>query len=149
MELTTWVGACGTVLAFLLFLPQARRTWANRHRPNRLEGISLLTQVCVIANAAIWGLYAVLADAFWTGAPGFINAPLAVCTIVLLVRGRRLRSRAQPQCRDCAAGAWHKIFITNPAGFGSLMSCTSASRPHGVTIFSLDDARALRQLRPR
>ena len=72
MELTTIVGACGSMLAFLLFVPQARHTWVNRHRPERLEGIGVLGEVCVIANALVWGIYGVLTDAIWTGAPGLI-----------------------------------------------------------------------------
>lgn len=146
MELTSWVGMIGTVLAFLLFLPQARHTWANRARPERLRGLSLVSQGCIIANALVWGLYAVLTDAFWTGAPGIINAPLAVCTILLLLRGRR-STLPRTTCDACAAGIDHRVFITNPAGWGSIMSCTPTSRPHGVLIFSLDDARALRRQR--
>ena len=75
MELASWVGMIGTVLAFLLFLPQARHTWVNRGRPERLRGISLASQGCNIANALVWGCYAALTNAFWTGAPGIINAP--------------------------------------------------------------------------
>lgn len=149
MELTIWVGACGTVLAFLLFLPQARRTWANRHRPERLEGISLLGQVCVIANATVWGLYAVLAEAFWTGAPGLINAPLAVCTLVILLRGRRQQTQNQAeQCPVCAAGIAHRVFVTSPPGWGSVMRCTPASRPAGVIVYSREEVQALRRHRP-
>lgn len=147
MELVSWVGMAGTVLAFVLFLPQARHTWTNRGRPERLRGISVTGQVCVIANALVWGLYALLTGAFWTGAPGIINAPVAVCTIVLLLRGRR-QSPVPPACAACAAQIEHRVFITNPAGWGSVMDCTDASRPHGVIIFSLDEARQLRQQRP-
>lgn len=146
VEITTVVGACGTVLAFLLFLPQARRTWANRHRPDRLSGISVLGQVCVLANAAVWGLYAILADAFWTGAPGFINAPLALVTIVVLLRGRTQKA-APTQCPACTAGIAHRIFVTSPPGWGSVMRCTPASRPEGVVIFCQDEARTLRAQR--
>ena len=147
MELASWVGMIGTVLAFLLFLPQAQHTWANRARPERLRGISLASQGCIIANALVWGFYAVLTDAFWTGAPGIINAPLAICTILLLLRGRP-STPPRTRCDACSAGIDHRVFITNPAGWGSIMSCTPASRPHGVIIFSLDDARALRRQRP-
>lgn len=147
MELTTWVGICGTVLAFLLFLPQARRAWANRHRPERLDGISIAGQTLIVANAVVWGLYAVLADAFWTGAPGLVNAPLALCTIFLLQRSRHRHKTNRQGCVVCSAGVEHEVFITNPAGFGSIMGCTPATREHGVPIFSTEDARILRTLR--
>lgn len=147
MELTTWVGLAGTVLSFTLFVPQALRTWRNRHRGARLDGVSMLGQWIILANAAVWGGYAVLTGAFWTGAPGLINAPLAACTIVLLLRARTRAPAAAAGCQACAAGLDHEVFVTDPAGFGSIMPCTPAARRAGVVIFSTEHARALRALR--
>lgn len=144
MEVTTWVGACGTVLSFTLFLPQARRTWRNRYRADRLEGISVVGQFVILANAAVWGLYAGLADAFWTGAPGLINAPLAICTVILLVRARH-RKPERKVCAACTAGVAHWVFMTEPPGFGSIVACSPIARRSGILIFSSEEARALRR----
>jgi len=143
VDMTTWVGACGTVLSFTLFLPQLRRTWLNRHRPDQLEGISVIGQFMILANAAVWGVYALLAEAFWTGAPGLINAPLAICTIILLLRVRG-NTPKRLGCEACAAGVAHWVFITEPPGFGSVMPCSPSARRSGVVIYSLDEARMLR-----
>jgi hypothetical protein len=63
--------------------------WRHRHDDGRLGGVSVASQLLLVANAALWGGYAVVTDSFWVGAPGLINAPLAVGTIVLLRRSRR------------------------------------------------------------
>nr|BFF09206.1 hypothetical protein GCM10025699_05090 [Microbacterium flavescens] len=52
------IGIAGAAISFLLFVPQARLVWANRARPDRLAGISILGQILIIANAGLWGLYA-------------------------------------------------------------------------------------------
>ena len=85
------IGFTASVISFLLWLPQARQTWKNRSNAQALAGISLTTQALVVMNATLWGAYAVSTNAFWVGAPGIINAPLAVGTIVIAVRaGRRI-----------------------------------------------------------
>lgn len=83
------IGIAGAAISFLIFVPQARLVWANRARPDRLAGISILGQILIITNAALWGLYAAATGAFWSGAPGIVNAPLAIVVIVLVVRSRR------------------------------------------------------------
>ncbi|NMR21384.1 hypothetical protein [Cellulomonas fimi] len=62
--------------------------WKLRRSAERLEGVSIPTQVTVLLNAALWGAYSVLTDAFWVGAAGLVNAPLAVLTIVVVRRSR-------------------------------------------------------------
>lgn len=143
VEPTTWVGMCGTLLAFALFIPQAARSWSNRRRPERLKGVSLLGQVLVLANAIVWAVYAILAEALWTGAPGLVNAPLAIFSIIILLRGRR-KVVPDRSCGACNAGIPHSVFITGPPGFGSIMPCSWATRRSGAVIFSDEDARALR-----
>lgn len=146
MELTTIVGACGSMLAFLLFVPQARHTWVNRHRPERLEGIGVLGEVCVIANALVWGIYGVLTDAIWTGAPGLINAPLAASTIVLILR-RRSHRGSQETCWACEDEIDHGVFITASPGWGSVMPCSAVTRKAGVLVLSTEEALTLREER--
>ena len=142
MELTTIVGACGSVLSFVLFLPQARHTWVNRHRAERLAGISSLGQVCVLANATVWAVYGVLADAVWAGAPGLLNAPLAIGTLWLL--HRRHPQKSGEACEACETGTAHRVFITSPPGWGSVMPCSAITRRSGVLVFSDEDIRVLR-----
>lgn len=125
------IGAVGATISFLLFIPQAQPVWTNRAQPERLKGISIVGQILIIANAAVWGLYATTAGAFWTGAPGIVNAPLAVAVIVLVLRSRR-RPTAKTDCPLCIDGRSHHVFITAPPGYGSLMPCTPDSRRRGV-----------------
>lgn len=43
----------------------------------------------LLVNATGWALYGVLTGAFWVGAPGIVNGPLAILSIVLVLRSRR------------------------------------------------------------
>ncbi|MEW1980798.1 hypothetical protein AB0333_07695 [Citricoccus sp. NPDC079358] len=116
MELVSWVGMAGTVLAFVLFLPQARHAWTNQRRPERLRGISVTGQVCVIANALVWGLYAFLTGAFWTGAPGIINTAW-----------RCARSSCRCAAADSHWGGRHVLRVLRRSSNG----CSSPTLPGG------------------
>lgn len=83
------VGAIGSVLSLVLWWPQAVRVWESRRDPSRLSGVSVATQVLLLTSAAIWGVYAVLTGAFWVGAPGLVNGPLAALSIHVLLKARR------------------------------------------------------------
>lgn len=85
---TTALGMTASTIAFVMFVPQAFRVWRTRHDAHALVGLSLSTQFLILANATIWGAYAFVLGEFWVGAPGIINAPLAVAVIVLTVRSR-------------------------------------------------------------
>ena len=85
---TTILGITASTIAFVMFIPQAVRAWRTRHDAHALVGLSLSTQFLILANATIWGVYAFMLGEFWVGAPGIINAPLAVTVIVLTVRSR-------------------------------------------------------------
>lgn len=76
------------LISFVLWLPQARLIWKNRKNAEALQGVSRGTQLLVLVNATGWGLYAYLTEAFWVGAPGLINGPLAVYTLIILQRAR-------------------------------------------------------------
>ncbi|WP_421732711.1 hypothetical protein [Cellulomonas sp.] len=82
------VGFVASVLSLVLWWPQAVRVWRLRHDGSGLGGVSIPTQVLLLANAALWAVYAVLTGSFWVGAPGLVNAPLALSTIVLVRRSR-------------------------------------------------------------
>lgn len=83
------LGFSASVIAFVLFVPQALRVWKVRADPAALSGVSLGTQFFLLSNAVLWAFYAVETQAFWVGAPGLVNAPLAICVIILVTRARR------------------------------------------------------------
>lgn len=87
------IGIISGIIAFIMFVPQALRVWKTRADPHALSGVSLMTQYLVISNAVIWGAYAVELREFWVGAPGIINAPLAITIIISVMHARR----TQPQ----------------------------------------------------
>ncbi len=95
--LTEVVGLAGSAVSLVLWWPQALMVWRCRGDADRLGGVSVTSQVLLLLNAVLWGVYAVAAQSLWVGAPGLVNAPLAVVTIVILRRstsGRREASRS-------------------------------------------------------
>ncbi len=85
-------GLAGSLVSLVLWWPQALLVWRCRHSPDRLRGVSVPSQVLLLLNALLWGVYAVATQSLWVGAPGLVNAPLAVVTIAVVLRA----SRAQP-----------------------------------------------------
>lgn len=88
--LVNGIGLCASMLSFLIFIPQATTTWALRNNPEALKGTSTSSLYLLLGNAALWLVYAVLTQAWWSGAPSLVNGPLAV--FMLLVK-RRNRSK--------------------------------------------------------
>ena len=103
-------GFLASSLSFLLWLPQAALVWRARADPDQLAAISISTQVLLVANCALWGAYAVLVGAFWVGAPGLVNAPLAPMTIAVIHRaghtsaGRAAHPAGPPKVAHCPVG---------------------------------------------
>lgn len=143
------VGFLASVTAFVLFLPQALLTWRRRGDVEALRGVALGTQVVLLANAGLWGLYGVLTEAFWVAAPGLLNAPLAVLTIALVLRSRRWTPAAPVvQCGLCEQGAWHRVFVTAAPGWGSVMTCNGQRPRYGVIVSDPDQLVQMRMQRP-
>ena len=142
-----------SVISFVLWLPQASTVWSRRADTLAMAGVSLGTQFLVLANALIWGLYALETKAFWVGAPGLINAPLAIgiITLVLISRREALHVGSQldqgPGCPSCAEGLTHWTFVTAPAGWGSVMTCTGVIRRDRVPVHNDDEIKYMRSLR--
>lgn len=131
------LGATASVISFVLFIPQALVVWRSRRDPHALIGVSLETQLLILANATIWGLYAFAEQAFWVGAPGLVNGPLAVAVIILVLRSRRVQppsDSAEDSCPNCGALGEHLILITTPAGAGSVVDCHPHSAIAGVPV---------------
>lgn len=84
------LGLTASIISFVLWFPQAMQTWRVRNDPQAMAGISVGTQWLLVANAIIWASYAVLAHAWWSGVPSLVNLPLALGTLYLIYRTRRL-----------------------------------------------------------
>lgn len=137
------LGLISAVISFALFLPQGKLVWVNRGNVTALKGISRGTQWMILGNAVSWGAYAVLTGAFWVGAPGLVNGPLAVMTLVLL---HRIKS-AGPEldlCHLCVHKVAHQVFITAPPGWGSVMPCSDATRGSGVIVSTREEMVLMR-----
>ncbi|GAB3602675.1 hypothetical protein [Microbacterium aureliae] len=91
------LGVIASVISFVLWWPQAALVWRSRGRRELLTGVSASSQVLLLMNACFWGAYAVGTGSLWVGAPGLINGPLAVLTLVLLRHARR--GPRTPRCR--------------------------------------------------
>ena len=92
--LTQVFGFLASLITFILWVPQSTHTWKNRNKPEVLKGISLGTQWLMITSSIFWLGYAILAPAYWSGAPCLINIPLAAITIFLIHRSRKQNLRS-------------------------------------------------------
>lgn len=90
------LGFTASALSFVLWLPQAALVWRCRRRADQLGGVSMSSQVLLLMNACLWGAYAVFTGSLWVGAPGLVNGPLALVTILLLRHGRAVHARVAP-----------------------------------------------------
>jgi uncharacterized protein with PQ loop repeat len=90
----TLLGATGSIISVSLWLPQFRSTWRHRRDHHALAAMSVGTQTLLAVNAVVWVLYAALSGSWWVGVPSAVNLPLAVFTIVTLVRSRRSPMRS-------------------------------------------------------
>ncbi|MDQ0373346.1 hypothetical protein [Cellulomonas humilata] len=82
-------GLAGSAVSLVLWWPQALMVWRSRGDPDRLRGVSVTSQVLLLLNAVIWGAYAASTQSLWVGAPGLVNAPLALLTIGVLRKAHR------------------------------------------------------------
>lgn len=84
------LGFAATATGIFLWMPQARITWQNRNDAARLAGISASTQWLVVVSGLLWIGFGVMTNSFWVMAPCLISVPLALATIAVVRRGRRL-----------------------------------------------------------
>lgn len=84
------LGFGATVLSILMWIPQASSTWKNRNDPMRLAAISETTQWLLMACYLLWGVFGVISASLWVAAPSVVAFPLALATVVIVRRGRRL-----------------------------------------------------------
>ena len=84
------VGFTATGFSILMWLPQARTTWQSRNNAVRLAGISETTQWLLVGGYLLWSVFGLLSGSLWVAAPSVVALPVAMATIVLIHRGRRL-----------------------------------------------------------
>lgn len=84
------LGLVGTAFSICMWAPQARITWQNRNDPARLAGVSETTQWLLLIGYLIWGVYGVLSGSIWITMPSIVASPLALATIIVVRRGRRM-----------------------------------------------------------
>jgi len=84
------LGFAATGFSIFMWIPQARTTWKYRNDALRLAGISETTQWMLMIGYLLWGVYGLLSESFWVAAPSAVSFPLALATIILIHRGRRL-----------------------------------------------------------
>lgn len=88
----TFLGLLANVTSFILWLPQARTTFKNRHNPEALKGISLGTQIIAAINTSAWCLYGLFIHDAWLPLGTLIVLPLALWAIVLKLKANRTPS---------------------------------------------------------
>lgn len=74
------------ILSFAMFIPQAVLAWKYRADKEYIKGISAGGQWLLILNAISWGIVAYDLQSFAVGAPGLVNLPLAVFTLIIIYR---------------------------------------------------------------
>jgi len=101
IELLAWLGA---LLSCLLSLPQL----VHALHSDRLDGVSSTTYWLVLANAAVWGIWALFAEQYAAGVPALVNGPAAVLIITRLHRTRQPQRADDPaQVRSASATTTH------------------------------------------
>lgn len=126
------LGYTGAIMSCLMVAPQAVKTVRQRKDPHALAGVSLLAMCCVIANATIWAVWAVLSKSYPAGIPSLINGPAAVVAVIAILRWRG-KEVAAPESRSdlaeslCGCG-WteptkHILFVTARPGYGTILPC--------------------------
>lgn len=111
------VGFIASVVSFVLWWPQAALVWRCRGGGEQLSAVSMSSQSLLLINAALWGAYAIGTGSLWVGAPGVINGPLAILTIVLLRRARQQRPRTPA----------HGLSVPDVRGLPGLGRCRTRS----------------------
>ncbi len=147
------LGFVGSMISFILWMPQAKKVWNVRKDPHALKGVSIATQVLVIINALVWFAYAFVLNEFWVGAAGFINLPLAILTILLIAKANKLPTEEITHCPSCGFHSLepHMFFVTTPPGWGSVYPCpqnSSSNLPPGVGVFQENVPELRKALRP-
>lgn len=71
-----------------VLLPQAIRSWRQRHDGDQLAGVSLWTPALSLTTAVLWITWAVMVDQLPSVAYTVVSVPAALFTLALLTRKR-------------------------------------------------------------
>jgi len=83
-------GFIATLFSIVMWVPQARITWRNRHDAVRLAGVSETTQWFSMIGYLLWGVFGIMIGSFWVAAPSVVSFPLSLATIIVVRRARRM-----------------------------------------------------------
>lgn len=138
------LGFVATGFSILMWIPQARTTWLNRNDSIKLAGVSEATQWMLVMGYLLWGLFGVLSESLWVAAPSAVAIPLALATIVLIHRGRRLAPATRSVSiiamdEPISAGVMSDPLVVVPATTQSIpiiSTESSVGEPAATTTFS-------------
>lgn len=78
-----FIGLIANITSLILWIPQARTTYANRQDKEALKGISYGTQIITSINTVFWCIYGIMIHSIWLAMGTIIILPLALWTIWL------------------------------------------------------------------
>jgi uncharacterized protein with PQ loop repeat len=145
------LGFAATGFSILMWIPQARTTWLNRNDPAKLAGVSEATQWLLMTGYLLWGLFGVLSESLWVAAPSAVSIPLALATIVIVHRGRRLPPMVtsvsiiaidEPLSVADTTGSIPIISTGDDVAVGDIPSPTASPATGTITIISSEAAVA-------
>lgn len=90
MQPSDIIGAIATIISFILFIPSGITVWKNRSNPRALQGVSIATNAMIFINSMLWGAYSILTNQIFVGLSGLVSGPLALATIILVLRSRKM-----------------------------------------------------------
>lgn len=77
------LGLVANITSLVLWIPQAKITYQNRHNREALKVISYGTQTIASANTILWGVYGILIHSIWLAMGTIFILPLTLWTIWL------------------------------------------------------------------
>lgn len=137
------LGFAATAFSVCMWVPQARTTWKNRNDAIRLAGVSETTQWLMLIGYLLWGLFGVLSESLWVAAPSLVSIPLALATIVIVRRGRRLppaRVSIISTSEPMSVAATGSIPIVSTDASVAVGEASPSSATGTVQIMSTEDA---------
>ena len=142
------VGAVGTLVSVVMFWPQALRIRNLRHDRLALSGVSAWGQVGVLVNASTWLVYAAASRAWWSGAPGLVNIPVAAYCLWVLRCSREAHDgpdlpsrRCQICTADPTAASSHGWYVANAPGYGSVVFPCNGGMTIGFPVMITVESR--------
>lgn len=77
------IGFCAAAISCSIALPQLIKILKNKD----VTGVSAGSWWLTLANATLWLVWAVMAQAWAAGIPSLVNAPMAIVILLLIAKG--------------------------------------------------------------